>query len=130
MTTSARRTADRTALVMAGMLTGMGVLHFAKPKPFDTLIPKELPGSARAWTYGSGVAELGVAGLLAVPRTRRLGGRAASLLFSGVFPGNVKMAWDWRRRPWQWQVVSLGRLPLQIPMIMASERVHHEASHG
>ena len=66
---------------MAAALGGMGVLHLAKPEPFDQLIPPMLPGSARAWTYGSGVAELAVAGLLAVPATRRAGGAAAAALF-------------------------------------------------
>lgn len=79
---------------MAGALGFMGALHFAVPKPFDGLIPRSLPGSRRAWTYGSGVAELAVAAAVAVPRTRRLGALAAALLFLGVFPGNVKMAVD------------------------------------
>lgn len=122
--TSDRTSARRTAYALCGLLTGMGVLHFAKPEPFDGLIPRDLPGSPRAWTYGSGVAELGVAALLAVPKTRRLGGRAASLLFLGVFPGNVVMAWRWRRRPAVWQLISLGRLPLQADLIRRAELVH------
>ena len=46
------------------MLLGMGVLHFVAPKPFDSIIPEELPGSARFYTYASGVAELGTGALL------------------------------------------------------------------
>src|SRR5690242_3037660 len=44
---------------MGAMLLGMGTLHFVAPKPFDGIIPAELPGSARFYTYASGVAELG-----------------------------------------------------------------------
>ena len=114
--------------VMPGALAGMGVLHFAKPAPFDGLIPPELPGSRRAWTYGSGVAELAVAGLLAAPSTRLLGGAAALSLFIGVFPGNLQMVRAWRRRPvWPYQVIAWGRLPMQLPMIVAADRIRRGA---
>ena len=113
---------------MPAALAAMGVLHFVTPRPFDGLIPPELPGSRRAWTYGSGVAELGVAGLLAVPRTRRLGGAAATALFLGVFPGNLQMVRAWRRKPvWPYQVIAWGRLPLQVPMIVAADRIRRGA---
>lgn len=124
MATSEQTTARRTAYAFTALLTGMGALHFVKPEPFDDLIPTALPGPARSWTYASGVAELSVAALLGAPATRRLGGRAASLLFAGVFPGNLKMAWDWRRQPWTKQVISLGRLPLQADLIRRAELVH------
>jgi len=108
-------TPHRPAHLLAGALGFMGVLHFAVPKPFDGLIPKELPGSRRAWTYGSGVAELAVAAAVAAPRTRRLGGLAAAMLFLGVFPGNVKMAVDAKTAPQR--AIAWGRLPLQWPLI-------------
>ena len=111
------------AAAMATALGGMGVLHLAKPEPFDQLIPPMLPGSARAWTYGSGVAELAVAGLLAVPATRRAGGAAAAALFVGVWPGNMWMAWRLRRRPTVARAVAYARLPLQIPMIGSAVRI-------
>ena len=79
------------AHVMGAGLLGMGVLHFVAPKPFDAIIPEELPGSARFYTYASGVGELAVGGLLLAPKTRRLGALAAVALFIGVLPGNVNM---------------------------------------
>lgn len=113
---------------MPATLGAMGVLHFAVPEPFDGLIPPELPGSPRAWTYGSGVAELAVAGLLAAPSTRRVGGAAALALFLGVFPGNVQMARAWRDKPvWPYQVIAWGRLPLQVPMILAADKIRRGA---
>lgn len=113
---------------MPAALGAMGVLHFAAPEPFDGLIPPELPGSRRAWTYGSGVAELAVAGLLAAPRTRALGGAAATALFIGVFPGNLHMLRAWRNKPvWPYQVLAWGRLPLQVPMIVAADRIRRGA---
>ena len=77
----------------------MGTLHFARPAPFDGLVPDELPGSARTWTYASGVAELAVAAGLAVPATRRAAGWAAAGLFVAVFPGNLNMVRLWWDRP-------------------------------
>lgn len=115
--------AARNAVGLSVLCCGMGVLHLVRPEPFDALIPAALPGRARLWTYGSGVAELAVGALLAVPATRRPAGRAASLLFAGVFPGNVKMAWDWRGKPWPWRLVALARLPLQADLIRRAEIV-------
>lgn len=105
------------------MLAGVGVLHFLAPKPFDTIVPAELPGSARAYTYASGVAELGTAALLAVPRTRRLGATAAMALFLAVFPANVNMVRLWWGKPWPMRLGAIARLPLQIPMIIAANKV-------
>lgn len=112
------------------MLFGMGVLHFAAPKPFDSIVPPQLPGSARAYTYASGVAEIGVAAALAVPRTRRLGGSLAAMLFVAVFPANIQFTVDSLRNPKASTLVriaSVARLPLQIPMIRTALRVRAAA---
>ncbi|MBS7549426.1 MULTISPECIES: hypothetical protein [Dietzia] len=113
---------------MPAALGTMGALHFVAPRPFDGLIPPELPGSRRAWTYGSGVVEVAVAGLLAAPATRKLGGAVATALFIGVFPGNLQMVRAWRRKPvWPYQVIAWGRLPLQVPMILAADSIRRGA---
>jgi uncharacterized membrane protein len=116
---------QRTALGLATLLGGSGVLHFAAPKPYDSIVPAALPGSARTWTYLSGVAELVVALALAVPRFRRLGGLLAALLFIGVFPANVQMAIDYQRsgKPLPARLMAFGRLPLQVPLVLWALRV-------
>jgi uncharacterized membrane protein len=120
--------ADKVRLyTMTGTLAGMGVLHFAAPKPFDTIIPGELPGSPRFYTYASGVAELGVAVLLAAPKTRRLGATAAMALFLAVFPGNVNMVRLWWDKPWPMRLAAIARLPLQIPMITQANKIRRAA---
>lgn len=111
------RDPNNQARFLTALLAGAGVMHVVKPDPFDQLVPEQLPGSARAWTYGSGLAELAVAALLANPSTRRAGGVAAAGLFVGVFPGNLKMAWDWRHAPRARQAVAYGRLPLQADLV-------------
>ena len=117
----------RTAGFLSALLAGAGTLHILRPEPFDTIVPPALPGPARGYTYASGVAELAVAGLLAVPRTRRLGGAAAAALFVAVFPANVQMAWNWRRKPAKLQAIAYGRLPLQGLLVAGSE---HVRKHG
>ncbi|WP_024799732.1 membrane protein [Nocardia sp. BMG51109] len=129
MTDSAAR--PRRAQLMAAALFGMGTLHFVIPKPFDSIVPRVLPGSARTYTYLSGVAELGVATTLALPSTRRFGGLLAVLLFVAVYPANVQMAVDSVRNPqapFALKAVSVLRLPLQIPMMAQAWKIRREAA--
>jgi uncharacterized membrane protein len=113
----------RSATALAALLTTTGVLHLVRPAPFDTIMPRVLPGPARFWTLASGVAELGVAAAVAVPRTRRAGAAAAAGLFVAVFPANVQMALDWSDRSVVAQAVAWGRLPLQVPLVLWALRV-------
>ena len=107
----------RSEKLLAGFLAMAGVAHFLNPGFFDAIVPPWAPGSARAATYVSGVAELLVAvGIIAV-RTRKLALWAAALLFVAVYPANLYMAWDWRDRELADRLVAYGRLPLQIPMV-------------
>jgi uncharacterized membrane protein len=113
----------RDALALAALLATAGLTHFAKPGPYDAIVPKSLPGSPRTWTYLSGVAELTVAAAVAHPRTRALGGLAAAALFAAVFPANVKMAADWRHATPAKRAIAFGRLPLQVPLVLWGLRV-------
>lgn len=108
---------------LGALLLGMGTLHFAAPKPFDAIVPAELPGSARSYTYASGVAELASGALLLSPRTRRVGALAAVVLFVSVFPANVNMVRLWKDKPWPMRVGAIARLPLQIPMITTALKI-------
>ena len=112
---------------MGAMLLGMGALHFVAPKPFDSIIPEELPGSARFYTYASGVAELGTGALLLAPRTRKLGALAAVALFIGVFPGNLNHVRLWWDKGWPARLATMARLPLQIPMIRQALKIYRSA---
>lgn len=123
-TTPAVHDATQTAAYrVAAMLLGIGTLHFVAPKPFDSIIPVELPGSPRFYTYGSGVAELAIGALLVPRRTRRSAALAAAVLFVGVFPGNVNMVRLWWDKPWAMRIAALARLPLQIPMIATALKI-------
>lgn len=125
---NARRTSPAAGLAV--LLTGAGISHFAVPASYDAIVPERLPGAARTWTHLSGTAELGIAALIATPRTRRLGGLLAAVLFVCVFPANVKMAMDWSSRPLWMRALAYARLPLQIPLVRWAVLVYRGPAPG
>ncbi|HPU12557.1 MAG TPA: hypothetical protein PLQ19_02050 [Aeromicrobium sp.] len=101
-----------------------GVIHLVKPEVFEPIVPKALPRK-RDLVLASGVAELACAGLVAVPRTRRLGGFLSAGLLAAVFPANVQMAADVvssKKAPVWYKAGVLARLPMQWPLIRAALR--------
>ncbi len=108
---------SRDIRALAGLLAVSGVLHFVKPKPYATIVPKPLPYK-RELVYASGVVELGCAAMLTQPRTRRLGGLLSFGLLLAVFPANVQMTistFQNDKAPLWFKVGTVLRLPLQIP---------------
>ena len=122
-----RDTSQTAAYRIAALLLGVGTTHFLAPKQFDGIIPAELPGSPRFYTYASGVAEVTIGALLLARRTRRNAALAAVALFLGVFPANVNMVRLWWGKPWPMRIVALARLPLQIPMITEALKIRRNA---
>jgi len=112
---------------LAALLLGSGVLHFVMPKPYDSIVPVELPGSQRFYTQASGVAELASGALLLSPRTRRVGALAAIAVFIGVFPANINLIRLWRDKPLLMRLGAIARLPLQIPMITSALKVYRNS---
>ncbi|GAC56486.1 hypothetical protein GOHSU_08_00140 [Gordonia hirsuta DSM 44140 = NBRC 16056] len=111
---------ERIAKALSGLLMAMGVLHFVAPKPFDEIIPKEIPGDPRQLTYASGVAEIGIGAALLPRRTRRGAAAAAAALFVAVFPANINMIRLWVDKSPLLKTIAWARLPLQIPLIVAA----------
>lgn len=107
----------RSQKLLAAFLLGAGIMHFVNPGFFDEIVPPWVPGSARAATYASGVAEILVGLGIVFARTRRAALWLAAALFVAVYPANLYMAWEWRDRDVTERLVAYGRLPLQIPMI-------------
>lgn len=121
-------TDDRSARILARLLAGAGVAHFAVPGPFERIVPDWLPGSARTWTGVSGAVELLLAAGIAAPCTRRVSAYAAAGFFAAVFPANVKMAYDWRDRSAPLKAAVYGRLPLQVPLVLWARQVARGAA--
>jgi len=101
------------AWALSVLLTITGTLHFVKPHGFEAIVPHFL-GDAAFWVRASGVAELGCALALAIPRTRRAGGLAAAVLFVVVFPANITMVVNSGGH----SALAWARLPLQVPLIL------------
>ena len=99
---------------------GSGAVHLVKPDVYEPLMPDWVPAH-REVILASGVAELVCAVGLAVPRTRRLAGRASALLLLGIWAGNLHMALESSRSSsTAFKVAAWGRMPLQLPMIRAA----------
>lgn len=118
-----RFTPEQTARGLAGMLVTIGILHFVVPKPFDEIIPEEIPADPRTLTYASGVAEVAIGAGLLAPATRKPAAGLAAALFIAVYPANINMVRLWWHKPLPYKVIALGRLPFQFPMIAAALKV-------
>lgn len=107
----------KDVLGLAGLFAVSGTVHLVRPQVFEPIVPRALP-ARRELVYASGVAELLCAAGLLVPRTRTLAGWASAALLVAVFPANVAMARQIRRRgSAPLTAAAVLRLPLQVPMI-------------
>lgn len=132
-TTTGRTTTGRTSTtdkarvaVWTTVFGGAGVLHFAARRFYDTLIPEQLPGEAKYWTWGSALLEFGLAAAIANPGTRAKAAVPAAAFLAGVLPGNVKMALDWQaddRKSTAMKAGGWARVAAQVPMIMSVLRL-------
>lgn len=114
------------ATIWATVFGGAGVLHFAAHSSFDPLVPEQLPGEQRYWTWGSGVLELALAAAIANPSTRARAALPAAAFLAGVLPGNVKMALDWQKDGRKSRLLTVGawaRVAGQLPMIASVLRL-------
>ena len=99
-------------------MVAAGSLHFVIPETYARIVPKGL-GDARAIVVASGVAEVAAGILLAVPRTRRLGGWCTAVVLVAVFPANVQMARDATASGGTASLLLTWlRLPLQVPLVV------------
>ena len=98
-----------------GIFVGAGVLHLARPEPWEAMVPPQLPAK-RELVYLSGVAEIvGGAAYLHEP-TRTLASRYLVLLLIAVFPANIYMALEPKFHPAVpgGKRSLMARLPLQF----------------
>ncbi len=112
--------------LLAGVLGVAGVAHFVIADRYERTIPAALP-YPRELVYASGAAELLCGAGLSFRRTRRMAGWATAALFVIVFPANVQMALDSRGGTPAHQLVSWGRLPLQVPLVLWAAQVARRA---
>lgn len=120
------RRAAFAAWALALLLLVTSTMHFVSPSGFESIVPGFL-GSPAFWVALSGVAELGCALLLVVPRTRRVAGWACVVLFVVVYPANIKMAIDSVHGQGS-ALIAWGRLPLQIPLVLLALYIARHAT--
>lgn len=105
----------------AALLAGSGILHLVLARPYQRIVPAPLLPWRSEIVVASGLAEIGCALLLLLPRTRPAGAYASALLLVAVFPANVQMALDGGYAdagfPSNNAVLAWLRLPLQLPLI-------------
>lgn len=114
---------------LAVVLLGAGVLHVVVPRPFASIVPRQL-GDPLPWVYVSGVAEIACGAGLASLRTRPAAALATAVLFVAVFPANVQMAVTALHSDTastMGQVVAVLRLPLQVPLVLWALGVRRRA---
>jgi uncharacterized membrane protein len=95
-----------------------GVLHFLRPKIYESIMPDYLPAQ-RELVYASGVAEAagGVMLLSPSPKVRRAGGWWLVATLIGVFPANLHMALHPERYPELPGAALWARLPFQLVFV-------------
>lgn len=120
------RLMNRAALTAGPVFVVAGLLHFAKPRIYESIMPDWLPAQ-RELVYASGAAEI-IGGLaLLHERTRRFGGWWLIATLLAVFPANVHMALnpqDYENVPGG-EVALWARLPFQgafIAWVLAAMR--------
>jgi uncharacterized membrane protein len=130
MKTATNAPLGKDAIALAALFLASGTMHFVKPAPFESMVPRQLP-QRRALVYVSGAAELACAVALLLPQTRRLAGIASAVLLVAVFPANVAMTAQAGRGVSRdphsaarqgYLAATVARLPLQWPMIRAALR--------
>jgi uncharacterized membrane protein len=103
------------------LLAGSGILHLVVAEPYRRIIPTPLRRWRSELVAVSGLAEIGCALILLVPRTRRIGAYATAILFTAVLPANVQMALNRSRANSSFLSTSNCllwlRVPLQLPLI-------------
>lgn len=108
--------------LLAAFFALAGSLHFARPKPYEAIVPPLLLPWRKEIVALSGTAELAGAALVVPPASRRLGRWWLLALLAAIFPANVHMAvspeqiegLDLRKVP-RWLL--WARLPVQ-PLLM------------
>ena len=108
------------ALRMGAMLVGMGTLHFVAPKPFDSTVPAELPGSAAVLHPGLGRRGAGHRRAAVGPADPAVRGAGGSRAVRRRVPGQRQQRPAVWAKGWPARIGTLARLPLQVPMITSA----------
>lgn len=102
--------------LMAVVYVLAGIYHFVNPRFYIKMMPTYLPYHSQLVVI-SGVMEI-IFGLMLIPdATRIIGAWLIIALLIGVFPANVQMMMNFKKKknPYLW--LTVVRLPLQLVFI-------------
>ena len=108
-----------------------GSNHFFNTQFYVSIMPPYLPWH-EALVYVSGLAEIGLGGLLLTGRWHRLAAWGLIALLIAIFPANIHMAMHPEQYAWASPVMLWLRLPLQGFLILWAywfTRMDHRESH-
>jgi uncharacterized membrane protein len=105
-------------LAAGPVFVAAGLLHFVKPKVYESIMPDYLPAQ-RELVYASGVAEAAGGAMLLSrsPKVRRWGAWWLVATLVAVFPANLHMALNPGRYPQLPKAGLWARLPFQLVFI-------------
>jgi uncharacterized membrane protein len=107
---------DLGLYIMAVFYVAAGINHFVNPKWYIRIIPPWLPNPSLL-NQVSGACEI-LFGLLLIPdATRSTAAWLIIALLVAIFPANIQMSINFKRKnnPYFW--ITLVRLPLQLVLI-------------
>ncbi|MET0637581.1 MAG: DoxX family protein [Chitinophagaceae bacterium] len=102
--------------LMALLYLLAGLSHFLKPKMYEYIIPRWIP-FRRFLVYFTGLWEMMAAVLLLVPVTRPVAAWSIIILLVLVFPANIKMAIDFKKKRHKYYWLTVLRLPVQVLLV-------------
>lgn len=88
---SHEKSQNLTRLALGAFMTYAGVSHLTtNRKEFRAQVPDWFPANTDLVVLGSGVAEIALgAGLLTLPKHRKVTGTALAAFYTAIFPGNI-----------------------------------------
>lgn len=102
--------------IMSGVYMFAGLMHFIVPKFFKRIVPPYVPYPL-LMVYVSGLAEIMFGAGLLFDSTRSLSALGIILLLIAVFPANLYMAQEFKRKKNKYTLAAYVRLPLQLLLI-------------
>jgi uncharacterized membrane protein len=101
---------------MSFLYLGAGIYHFFNPRLYLRIMPPYIPFHSPI-VYVSGILEIIFAALLIPETTRSFGAWSIIVFLILVFPANVQMALDFKKRNHRFLWIAYARLPLQFILI-------------
>lgn len=102
--------------LMSFLYIAAGIYHFINPRMYMKIMPSYLPYHLPL-VYISGICEIVFGALLIPEATRPIAAWLIIVLLIAIFPANIQMAINFKRKKHRFLWMALIRLPLQLLLI-------------